>query len=719
MEFSRTAYGFRVVDTDGTVAQFETDGWAETAAAPSVADTLAERVDGPDEPAAVATGETRGLAVPEVTVTAVDLDTDTYHEIEVTAAELSLPSGSYLVRIETPVRTFVRVDGTVRLARGDTPGVTVAFPEPTPVSVGFEPSVSPPAGTVTVPRTVAGAATAVETFAAGADLTGPDRSWPSVRDPAPRVVFGSEPDVPASVESRLDDTGVTLTLPRDLGAVLASASLAYYLGARVEVVDGATPQLDLDGRSVSLGPSGPIPTHEGVTHDDGAVGYASRATRALELAFFGDHLVRGVGPYGEAVDAATALSEVGVDPERLYDAPLADRVARYVETPLASVVSELPDWHLSVSVAPTYESLDVLSRTAHALPAPVPPRGRALSTEAVVANDHDGRDARADGGSQVDGAARLPGGGDRLPRSAPARRVAAAHDCGTVHGWRAPGQPVTAFDAVPAGFRNRDRYADEAETLSVLAVASGVDDHAELSRAVEHYDRRRHDLGLDVTTLTEPTVAALARAFERGTDLLHFVGHREPGGLACADGVFSPTTLRTSNARTFFLNACDSYDDGVTLVERGSVAGVVTCRDVLDEMAAGVGATFARLLASGFSVAGATQTARREALVGSDYLAVGDGTHVVSQSDAIAPTRFDVEMLGPDRFRVEVWNYSPVYPGLQSTHPLHDAGPRLLGERRTYVVDRQRFETLLDENEGPYFYRGRVLWAEEVRDRLP
>ncbi|MEZ3144209.1 hypothetical protein [Halobaculum sp. MBLA0143] len=709
--------GFRVVDSDGTVTQFETDGWESTTEAPSVAETLAERVDGPDEPAAVVAAETRGLVAPDVQVEVADLESGEYHVHNWTGQRVSLPAGSYLVRILAPVRTFVRVDGPVRVSRSGLEHVTVEFGEPTPVSVGFEPSVDEPTGTVTVPRTVEGVAAAVETFAAGAELTTPDRSWPSVRDPAPRVAFGSETTVSPSVTERLDDdTGVTLTLPRDLQTVLTSTTLAYYLGAAVEVVDGATPRLDLDGRSVSLGPSGPVSTHDDVTHPGGATGYASRAARVLETAFFGDHLVRGVGPYGPPVSAATKLSRVGIDPERLYDAPLAQRVARYLDAPLAPLVTELPDWHLSVSVAPRYESLEVLARTVHRLPAPVPPRGRTLSTAEVVDGDWECRRPRTDGGHCVD----EPGGAGDPPRPLPSRRIAAAHDCGTVHGWSGPGQPVTAFDAVPAGFRNRDRYADGAETLSVLAVSSGVDEHAELERAVSHYDRRSEDLGLAVTTLTDPTVGELARALERGTDLLHFVGHREPTGLACADGVFSPTTLRESNARTFFLNTCDSYEDGVTLVERGSVAGVVTCRDVLDGMAAGVGATFARLLASGFSVAGATQTARHEALVDPDYLAVGDGTHVVSQSDDILPSRYEVTRPDDDRYTVTARNFSPGCAGAQVVHARIDAddGPRLNGQRRRHEMDRDAFETFLDDNSGPYLYRGRVLWTEEARDRL-
>jgi len=734
MEFTETAAGFRLTDTVGTTLTAETDGWQSPApTAPSVETALADRVDGPEEPAAVRTAETAGFRLPQVKVVVVDLAADTYHPVGAGDGALSLPTGQYLIRATTPVRLFVRVDGPVTVRIDDES--VIEFGGPTPVSVGSEPSADTPDTTVTVPRTIEGVARAVSTFGAGAELTGPDRSWPSVRNRPPLVQFGDETDVPSEVTAATDETDIRLRLPRSLQTVLASASLAYYLGATVTVESGVTPRVGLDGVTVSLGPDSPLSVHDDVSTPTDPVAFASRTSRLLERTFFGDCLVRGVGPHGDALAAADRLPEANLDPDRLYDAPLATRVDRYLAAPLDRVLADLPEWHLSVSVVPEYRAVDVLSRTVHTLPALIPPRGSRLTPEAAAR----GRVPQTDGGEHRGGTSpsqpnpESPSGS--VQALTPSRslgltdpcgtdtthesdgRVAAAHDCGTIHGWCAPGQPVTAFDAVPAGFRNRDRFVDDDDSpLSVVAVA-GVADHDELPRVVDQYERRRERLGLSVETLTEPTVADLARAFERGADLLHFVGHRDPGGLVCADGVFSPTTLRESNARTFFLNACDSYTDGVELVRRGSVAGTVTCRDVIDEMATGVGVTFARLLAHGFSVAGATRVARHRTLVDADYLAVGDGTHVVSQSDDIAPTRFTVEVTGDDRIVVVERAFSPDYPGIQYSTPRIEA-TLLSGERGRCVLDRDELGRLLDHNDGPFFYDNDIYWSEELRNRL-
>ena len=732
MEFTETADGFRVVDAVGTTLRVETDGWRSPApSAPSVGTALTGRVDGPDEPVAVQTAATAGLRLSWVKVVVIDLETDTYHPVTAGDDGLSLSPGQYLLCTTTPVRLFARVDGPVTVDRDN--GTVIEFGDQTPVSVGFEPSADTPDATVTVPQTVDGVARAVSTFGAGAEPTSPDRSWPSVRDRPPLVEFGDETNVPDEIATATGQTGVRLRLPRNLQTVLTSASLAYYLDATVSVESGVTPRLDLDGTTVSLGPDGPLSVHETVTTRTGPVAFASRANRLLERVFFGDCLVRGVGPHGDPVAAADRLSAANLDPERLYDAPLATRAEQYLTAPLTPVLDELPEWHLSLSVVPAYRTVDVVSRTVHTLPAFVPPRGRQLTPEAVAR----GGTVQTDGGEQHGSVSPSPptresstDGVEPLAPNDPLNslvscasllasdgRVAAAHDCGTVHGWCAPGQPVTAFDAVPAGFRNRDRYVDDDDSpLSVLAVA-GADDHDELPRVVDGYGSRRERLGLSVETLTEPTVAELARAFERGVDLLHFVGHREPGGLVCADGVFSPTTLRESNARTFFLNACGSYSDGVALVERGSVAGTVTCRDVLDEMATSVGVTFARLLAHGFSVAGATRVARRRTLVDADYLAVGDGTHVVSQSDDVVPTNYEIERLTDSRFAVTTRMFSPVYAGTQWSTPRSQA-TRLHGERERCELDEAEFARFLDESEGPFFYDNGIHWSEGLEKRL-
>ncbi len=61
----------------------------------------------------------------------------------------------------------------------------------------------------------------------------------------------------------------------------------------------------------------------------------------------------------------------------------------------------------------------------------------------------------------------------------------------------------------------------------------------------------------------------------RSTDFLHYIGHIDDDGFQCRDGRVDGTTLDQVGIGTFLLNACNSYDQGLGLVEQGAIAGIV------------------------------------------------------------------------------------------------------------------------------------------------
>jgi len=137
-------------------------------------------------------------------------------------------------------------------------------------------------------------------------------------------------------------------------------------------------------------------------------------------------------------------------------------------------------------------------------------------------------------------------------------------------------------------------------------------------------------------------------------------------------------------------------------------------------MATSVGVTFARLLAHGFSVAGATRVARHRTVVDADYLAVGDGTHVVSQSDDIVPSRYEIERLGDDSVAVVARNFSPRLVGTQHHHKriASDGLPRLSGQHRRCEMTMDELDAFLSNNNGPFFYDGSIYWTDGLRAEL-
>jgi hypothetical protein len=731
----RTFCGVR----DGTVSGME----------PSVADTLASVVEGPDEPDGTVAVETRQVTLPPAYAGVVDLDSGGRRDFHGRSDALSLDAGRYLLRIASQLRLFVRFDGSARIERSGGDSMTLSFPERTRVSVGFEDAARVPDERVTVPPTPRGVARAIETLGATSDTTSPERTWPTLRDHPPLVTFGEEYGIPSSVADDRPDVDVTLVVPPERSYPLTAASLVAYLGASVEVDEDAAPRLVV-GDAVERLPAQPS--------------FQWRVARLLRRVFTLDCLVRGVGPHADPVASADLLDDIGIDPTAAYDRSMTERVRRYLAAPVETVRDRLPEWHLSVSLPTNDEAVTLLPRLTEALPyvftvesGPTTRETRtpyvrsddgwtAVGDEGVPVTGDEGTSAVRDEDATTgrsDGRFRGgtgPSAGSVVATTGPPRHGdhgpedLDAHPKATHHGWFGDGVPVGTFRGVPAAFENRDRYVDDvARSLSIVTVFnddgtghskfglggsdSGDPEH---ERAVRQYRRRASALDLDVTLEEGLSVAELGRTFEDGADLVHFVGHHDERGLRCADGYLSSGSVGRSNARTFFLNACGSYEFGVDLIEKGSVAGGVTLPSVADGMATAVGVAFARLVVDGFAVAEALDVARQRVLAADDYAVVGDGTHVVTQAEAIAPSQVTASRVGDDAFAVAAKQTPPWITGTQFGSVLDDPdeGPHLIGRERTYEVSRSEFAEFLDAREAPLTFEDELVWPEDLRERL-
>ncbi|MFC6794045.1 hypothetical protein ACFQFH_06360 [Halobaculum halobium] len=291
---------------------------------------------------------------------------------------------------------------------------------------------------------------------------------------------------------------------------------------------------------------------------------------------------------------------------------------------------------------------------------------------------------------------------------------------GRTHGWLADGVPIDAFKTVREAYENRGRYLDAAgDPISVVAILNDGDMREEHDDVAAQYRARAEALDLDVTLRERLTVDELASVFESRTDLVHYIGHCERDGLRCADGYLSAPSLSESNAQTFFLNACGSFHEGIELIRKGSVAGAVTFNEVLDSQAATVGTMFARLLVSGYCMEQALDKSRRQIMTGKDYAVVGDGTHVLTQSEDIVGTDVRVGRRAPDRFDVTVSMGAPWMTGgffrpyLQESDETH-----LLGTSREFTVDRAELIEFLSYADTPVLFDGALCWSDALAGDL-
>jgi hypothetical protein len=694
MEVTVSEEGLRAADA-GATATVGAAGWT---AVPGV---------GRDDPAAarVVRGETTsltGLAAPVEVRSREGGAPD--RTVGPGDAPVRLPAGRYRLRAEGALPVTVRFDAAAEV-RPDDGGVTVAFDGPTAVVVGFDHRTP----TVRLPRTYAGVAAGLSWLSLAYETTGPERSAPAARRRPPGLAFREEGDdpgrvgaggttadvtVPAEIRGRRPDTGIELRLPPELPALFTAAPLATYLGASVSLTrpepsvdgEGPPPALVVDGETRSFDP---FPS------------FQRQVARLLRRTFLLDCLVRGEADPSVDPVQSDRLSRIGLDPGRLAEASLSDRVRAYLAAPFDRVSGDLPEWHLSMYVTPEADHVSTLPHLVRHLPFLFVPRAEPLKDRERLSRSLDDFYRAA--------SREAPDVGPVKPLLGPGR----------IHGWLARGVPIDVFKTVPQAYEHgaavESRRDDRLSVVAVLNDAGMVEEYADLGgEASDHLGAP-----VDLTVRKHLSTADLARTIEADTDLLHYVGHCDQSGLRCTDGHLDAASVGSVDAEAFFLNACGSYHEGMELVRRGAVAGAVTFNPVLDAHAARVGSTFVRLLTRGFSLERAMDLARRRIIMGKDYAVVGDGTHTLTDAGDRPPADATLERTEGDGYRF-TWRVHDArrFGEFHGTPGLAGGRHRLSGNDETRVLDAEAVRAVLRTADVPVVYDGDIRWSDELAGTL-
>ncbi|WP_232685960.1 CHAT domain-containing protein [Halobacterium zhouii] len=673
IEWDVTDTGVRAIDAAGNGVFVRVPDWQSV-------DTDGG-VDAPTD--ACTTGVTAGLSLASSRVHVSATDTGAAFTVGA-GQRTSLDDGSHTVTVSGDIDTVLRFDGPATVQRRDGT-TTIDFDGPRPVVLGFRSAVETPVDTVTVPRTLDGVATAVSVASAAHRTTNPDRTlWSNRRHP-PRFEFGDAVDVPDRVATAVPDTGVELVVPESLRALFLTAPVAFFLGADVRVEPNADPRLRAPDA--------------GVEHvfDD----LVEDAPATLARVFWLECLARNGGPNGTPELAEHGLLEdVGIDHGTAHELPLAERLALYLDAPFGRIADEFPEWHLSMHVAPEFDAVPALPFVLDSLAFVYPPETEPLEGEELMERS-------------LDDFFRAPGA-----PIATVEMVKPKLREGRAHGWLADGTPIDVFKTLPEAYDNHLRYLD-APTGDELSVAVVLNDRkmaGEQNEVAAVYEERSEDLPMSVTLHENLTCEELADLFAEHHEFVHYIGHCEVAGLRCADGNLSVADLPESNVETFFLNACGSYHEGLELVKRGSVAGAVTLRRVLDEQAATVGTAFARLLVHGFPIDAALRLARRRIMMGKDYAVVGDGMQTLSHTDDSNANVAYVSSLDSGAYRVRCEQLAPEDHGaVYRPEHANAGGPRLSGNDVEFTARPEELTDLLDGAELPVILDGEFHWSDEAR----
>lgn len=518
----------------------------------------------------------------------------------------SLPKATYVLEVDMWVKIYLQVESGLEIEsrNRETEGesvdqwVELSFDSRTDVVVGARARIDRPPTTVTTSRNLDEIRVAIESLSSSLQTTSPERSFPTLRGHPPRMELGSVLSIPSEAEP--PDTGITLIVQRDLSSLFQGATLAYYLGAELEFGDGPA-----------------LRTSTGFEFDVGAVG----VDRVLKHLFLLDCLVRTHGLYEQKHrEYESLVPEIDLDMGTLYDVPPNDRLESYLSVPTSVTRPHIPQWPSAAYVEAATESITAIPYLVDNLSLIRTdgvehyrgPDARRVALSRFVADSTDTRAASA----VFEGSEAFV----EVPSTTACHEV-----------WVGEGIPLGAHAFVEAGYENMvGREPADEKRLSVTVICNDPEMSAEVSGVrSDQYD----DEGFEVEIHDRLESHELAEILSDPVDFLHFIGHAEEDGLRCPDGVLDVSTLPTVGVDSFLLNACQSYQPGISLVGGGAIGGVVTLGDIPNDSAITTGVTMARLLEYGFSIRNALTVVRMRSIVGGQYTLVGSGDISLNRSE--------------------------------------------------------------------------------------
>ncbi|ELZ85881.1 hypothetical protein C453_08698 [Haloferax elongans ATCC BAA-1513] len=592
--------------------------------------------------------------------------------------------GTYSLELFGPVKTYLKVEGpfTIDAKPLET---SISLDESQGVLVGARSSHESPAATITTTDDPADVMKAVSAFSSALKTTSVERSYPTLRGHPPLLELGDELDIPEGMEAA--DTGIRLEIPPDLRHIFVVAPLAYYLGA--ELVSGVRPRLVADS---------------GFVHEfDGPRAFEDDVARALKQTFFLDCVVRTEGIYAvDLHEREVVESRLDIDVEALYDAPLGERLKTYFEVPYEQIKDLVPEWKLTTHVAPQPSNVELLPFVTNDLAVVRTPDGTEVPHSEVEA-------------SAVDDFLR-----DDIVRSTGATTgretyVKPQSTDSVEQAWISDGTPVGASKTTPAAYQNRLQRKPADGDIGITVVCNDQEMLAE-SDVVDEVYGSREELAFDVDAHYDLSREELRSVLAEPTDFLHYIGHIDGDGFQCRDGKVDAETLDHVGTGAFFLNACQSYDQGLALVEAGAIGGIVTFSDVINSQAVGVGRTLARLLNGGFPLQTSLDVVKRDSDVAHQYGVVGDGGISVVQTENGTAVLCEVTQLDSDAYHLSYQVYPTSRCGLGSlirpAFPNNDS--YYLGSQRINDVKMTQNELrdFLSLENMPIIYNDSIHWDD-------
>lgn len=600
--------------------------------------------------------------------------------------ERAFSEGRYRIELTTAIKLYVVVESGFEIAVTED-GLAIDFGGSVNVSLGARTDSNRPAATVTTTDDPADLMRAVSSFGSALNTTSCERSYPTLRGHPPAIEHGDEVSVPDVLD--LPETGVTIQIPPEYGAIYAVSSLAYYLGATV--VPGKEPLIE---------------TETGFVHllDDDGRGFEGEVERVLKQCFFLDCITRTEGLYPVDLHEREQIeADVDLDFSRLYGRPLADQVETYLQVPYTVIEPHVPRWRFTVHIQPVADSAKALPYVARDLAAirskkPVEPaEGVTRSTASLGIDEF----VRSGGSDQPD----CP---DRNGRG-PAVRIDDTDAFEDV--WVGSGVPVGATKGMVEAFRNHVTRSPSDGDIDITVVVND-DGMTEESRDVNGVYGSRDALPFDITVAEQLTTEELKQVLKTETDFLHYIGHIDKRGFECPDGIVDAGELNETGVDAFFLNACNSYRQGKSLIRAGSIAGVVTLTPVPNEEAAEMGRRLARLLDFGFPLYAALDVASTGQTY-NNYTAIGSSSLNIVQPEGGVANLCEIKNTLSNKYEISYITYltgRSLLGAITSVTIQSDEYFLTSGMTGEFKLKKSKFVDFLNRWKFPIIKKNSVYW---------
>lgn len=602
---------------------------------------------------------------------------------------VDLPHEEYILDISDELKVYAHVQSAVQVHISNQK-INVEFEELSTTTISARSYHTRPAATIKTTSDPVDMMKAISLFASALKTTGAERSYPTHRGHPPAIALSDEFDIPDGLDQ--PNTGVQIEIPPTLRHIFVVAPLAYYLAA--DVVPGSTPR---------------IVTENGFSYSLTECGFESTVEQVLKQTFLLDCIVRTEGSTPLQLYERKAIeSMLEFSIEDLYDRSMAEQLEAYLNVPFSEIESYIPDWHLETRLRPIPEHIEFL-------PFAIADLGIITTESADQSVTTVQTNTRTKGQTFLD---------NRIDSNIPERRenfeekykVNAGVTTAPQIWSQGTGSKITSTTPLSA-FHNGFNQTPQEGPLEIEVVCNDPAMNEELVSVHSTYGDY-DGLSFDVSIHHDLTKRELSDVLAQESDFLHYIGHIETGGFRCADGIFDAGSIEEVGTKAFLLNACQSHEQGIRLIEAGSIGGIVTLEEITNSEAVRIGRTVSYLLNRGYSLYAALDITQMENRETNNYHIVGDGREAIAQSETGAKNVCSVEHDG-DQLELMVISYAGpkkkrgglFNPYIESVED-YFVVPSKIGP---FSVTKAQFLRFTNLEEMPILLDGELHWSDDIK----